>query len=399
MQINNVKDRYDCIILGGGCSGLQLSNQIIWQLQTCRDAKYKKIRILILEGRNNYKNDKTWCFWDDGSSPYCRWASNRWESWSISTPQNNEIFKHKSKKYYYHRLSSETFYHNSIGRINNSPNVFLNLSNTVEVINRVNNEFEIKAGARTYYGKKLVDCRHVNPDKVENAVWQIFYGYEIKTKASLKNLESVNLMHEIRADNSGIYFQYMLPISVHSVLFQTTYIGVDLFKPDRLKEETILTIDRLFKNWVVLRTEQGTLLQSGIFDKETVEGVCYGGSSRGAIRPSNGYAFSRITKWSVNTAKLILETETVEIKKSLTSSIVAFMDEVFLQLLRRSPSDAVRTILCLAKYLSPETFARFMSDKLNFLDIMRVVFASPKIPMIISSWDKFKKNHANKIND
>ena len=113
-------------------------------------------------------------------------------------------------------------------------------------------------------------------------------------------------MKEIRHDDSGIFFQYILPISEKSLLLQVTYIGKN-FSPEELKSEVIVNINRLQNStWNILRTESGVLLQSGQFDKVPISNSLRGGSNWGALRPSTGYAFSRIYHWSSDTADLIL---------------------------------------------------------------------------------------------
>ncbi|HBM51941.1 MAG TPA: lycopene cyclase, partial [Deltaproteobacteria bacterium] len=48
---------WDAIVLGAGCAGLTLVNELIARGEG-------QLRILLLEERNEYTNDRTWCFWN-----------------------------------------------------------------------------------------------------------------------------------------------------------------------------------------------------------------------------------------------------------------------------------------------------------------------------------------------
>ena len=48
---------YDLIIIGGGCAGLSLARRLIEDEST--------LRVLILEHRDAYSDDRTWCFWEN----------------------------------------------------------------------------------------------------------------------------------------------------------------------------------------------------------------------------------------------------------------------------------------------------------------------------------------------
>ena len=108
MSESPLKNEYDLIILGGGCSGLQLANQIIWK--TDEDSgNAPNPNVLIIESRKHYVNDKTWCFWDDGASRYGKWSHNNWRKWSFSSDIKSYEIVHQSSKYKYFYLKSIDF--------------------------------------------------------------------------------------------------------------------------------------------------------------------------------------------------------------------------------------------------------------------------------------------------
>ncbi len=384
MQTTKITEKYDILILGGGCSGLQLSNQLIWKIKGGVVLKnYPKI--LILEARKTYTNDRTWSFWNDGSSGYCEWAANHWRQWSFSSSTDSMHFTHKSHQYEYFCLRGIDFYERSLSLIKDSPNISIKLGVEVNKINKGQDGFLVKTDSGLYSSKQIIDCRYKKPDKVKNATWQIFYGYEITFKSNLFQSASVKLMDDIRHDKSGIYFKYLLPLTDNSMLLQITYIGTKYFTPDHLKEEATLNANQILgRNWQIQRTEKGVLLQSGTYPREPIPGAIQGGSNWGALRPASGYAFSRIEIWSQETASRILKCHTIT-KWKIIQTTQDFMDRVFLMVLKKSPASIVQTLLNMGKSLHPNVFARFMGDKANLTDLFKVILTSPKKEMVLAA--------------
>ena len=61
----------DILILGGGCAGLSLALRLAADGENCPST-------VILESRSHYSNDRTWCFWDDGSAHLRGLVQHRW---------------------------------------------------------------------------------------------------------------------------------------------------------------------------------------------------------------------------------------------------------------------------------------------------------------------------------
>ncbi|MAW33381.1 MAG: hypothetical protein CMK56_03105 [Proteobacteria bacterium] len=395
MSKSPLKKEYDLIILGGGCSGLQLANQIIWK--TNEDSTIvPNLKILIIESREHYVNDKTWCFWDDGTSHYNNWSYSNWQKWSFSSNIKSSEIVHRSNKYKYFYLKSIDFYDKSIKLIMENKNFSIKLGTWVENVENEEGGFLIKTKDATFFSKKIVDCRYQTPKNVRDPIWQIFYGYEIDFENSSYSKDLVGLMNKIRYDDSGIFFHYILPISERTLLLQVTYIGKQFFLPEKLKSEVIFNISKLQKSaWNILRTESGILLQSGEFDKMSISNSVRGGSNWGALRPSTGYAFSRIYQWSSDTADLLLGRKKPK-KNKTVQKIQNFMDEVFLIVLKNYPKATVDTLLRLGKQLDPDTFARFMSDRAKLTDLIKVILACPKFIMTSQAINLIVKHRVKK---
>ena len=372
---------YDYIILGGGCSGLQLANQIIWKINATGGCQ-KELKILILEARTTYQDDRTWCFWDDGTSPYCKWATNKFDSWSFSTGSEGP-FIHKSDNYQYYYLKGIEFYQRSLAMIETSPNLFIKLNQKIKNIKKTKQGFIVQALEDQYTGGQIIDCRYSRPSHVSKAVWQTFYGYEIILDKTFSLKNEVVLMGDLRYESSGIFFNYLIPISSKTLLFQITYIGTHYFLPSELEDEVKLLVNKLFKNkWTIRRTEYGNLLQHGNYPKTNIPEATKGGSHWGALRASSGYAFSRILQWSSEKADEIVYAKPKITSKPFNNSIQNYMDSVFLKLIRLSPDQTCKTLINFGKKLEPDVFARFMNDSARIGDFLKIILICPKKAMI-----------------
>ncbi len=381
MQSPRTTLEYDYIILGGGCSGLQLANQIIWKIDETGRSQ-KEFKILILEARTTYQDDRTWCFWDNGTSPYCKWATNKFDSWSFST-DSQRPFVHKSDNYQYYHLKGIEFYQRSLAMIETSPNLFIKLNQRIRNIKKTKEGFIVRASESLYTGGQIIDCRYSRPSYVSNAVWQTFYGYEIILEKPGRLNHEVVLMGDLRYESSGIFFNYLIPISSKTLLFQTTYIGTRYFLPNELEDEVNLLVNKLFKNkWTIRRTEAGNLLQHGDYRKNNIPDAIKGGSHWGALRASTGYAFSRILQWSSVKANEIVHCKPKIISKPFNKRVQNYMDSVFLNLIRLSPDQVCKTLINFGKNLEPDVFARFMNDSAKVSDFFKIILICPKKAMI-----------------
>ena len=93
---------YDLIVIGGGCAGLSLARLLIENEST--------LRVLILEHRDTYSDDRVWCFWEKSDHSLKNLEAKAWASWQFSSA-DDIIYSHKSDSDLAYRcIRSESFY-------------------------------------------------------------------------------------------------------------------------------------------------------------------------------------------------------------------------------------------------------------------------------------------------
>ena len=95
------------MILGAGCAGLSLCHYLL--------ERGVEKPVLILDRKEAFADDRTWCFWDVEETPFSGRAVRRWSSWAVRA-EGREIV-HTSGRYPYLCLTGADFYEDALEKI------------------------------------------------------------------------------------------------------------------------------------------------------------------------------------------------------------------------------------------------------------------------------------------
>src|SRR5687767_5601172 len=112
-------DQYDFIIRGAGCAGLSLVMRMI------HSGKFAQKKILLIDKEPKTKNDRTWCFWEEGKGFFEDIVYKRWGSMGFRSDDYNADFN--ITPYQYKMIRGIDFYEycfNEIRKHNNIEVVF-----------------------------------------------------------------------------------------------------------------------------------------------------------------------------------------------------------------------------------------------------------------------------------
>ena len=366
----------DVIILGGGCAGLSLA---------CRLADFaargnRIPQIIVLERRRAYVEDRTWCFWHERNQPLPYPVAARWSRWRFSSGKTSRL--HSSDAWEYVCLRSSDMYNRSVDKISDCDAINLNMGVQVTGVESVNGRHHIQTDDGTYRADTLIDCRTPDRSLLEQAnLHQIFLGVEFETEAEETPHDVVGLMEEMSVDSDGFHFRYHLPISPRRHLIEATRFSSSWVDPDRLSDLLDHYLSSLDGPFRIVRKEKG-VIPMGFPAQKDSRSVIAGGTRGGAVRPSSGYAFHRIQQWADTTAAGLVENKSPAVSDSRVRS---GMDTMFLRALKHAPEHAPDWFLRLAEHVSPDSFARFMTDQGTVGDHLNVIRALPAIPFVRSA--------------
>lgn len=349
-------NKYDIVILGGGCAGMQLMHQLI------HHAKYKGESILILDADKTYLQPKSWCFWHKSEDhPYQSIFNTTWNNLSIGFPEG---IKEKSiAPYRYSFIKSESFFDFHFKEIHQNDHV--NYSNDkVLKIEKLGNDFFIETNHEMITTQALYSS-FWNQEEVANDrsifLQQQFHGWEIYTDQPVFNPTAATLMDFSITQTSGVNFAYVLPYSVHQALIEITGFCAEEYSVDFFE---VVLKEYIQKNWncsyKIIKTERASIpMTSFAFNRFTKEGAIAIGTAAGMVKPTTGYAFNRIFRDSILLANDYFNHE---IPAAFTHNRFKFYDRLLLQLLKHSPVKALHILKQLFRKVSYQQVLCFLDE-------------------------------------
>lgn len=367
-----MKTESDILILGGGCAGLSLALRLADYGENCP-------RTVILESRSHYSNDRTWCFWDDGTAQLRELVQYRWPM--VTLAQDERRVSVNCRTIPYAMIPAENFYAHATAALAETARVTLAMNEPVLGDPRKEGglwRVETPRGAR--WAKYLIDARPQRlPERGAAVLWQSFSGYEIDSEVDCFDPGVARLMDFLPSKNGRITFIYLLPFSPRRALVEITILAPDPLGPEDLREELAAFIQSQVggSGHSVLRSEHGVLpMGQAAFDRGADVSHVRVGVAAGGARAASGYAFQRIQHWANACA-----TELIAGKPPLLhqpdSWITHAMDALFLRVLRAHPERAPELFLALFALQDPRQIIRFMSDHALMADYVAIILALP----------------------
>lgn len=346
---------YDKIIVGGGVFGLSYALLSI-------EHKLPH-RVLIVEARDTYTNDRNWCFWADSDlpEPIKPLVSNTFSQSHYSSAGVSYTLRHSDTPYC--RISSQSFYSRITELIRTSHLVDLVMGQRVDVASLPQN--------------KCLDARgNWESANDSHTMTQAFVGLSVKVKQHAYPLNEAQVMRNMRVVENGkthFVFDYILPISATELLYEVTCFSAH---PPSIKTLYDWTYTRIIDDFSpedieVIHREQAYLPMSV---PQNI-GAHQVGALSGMMRPATGYAFLQIQRQ----VQHLLGLKTT---KPALSRLTQFMDGVFLRVIRRQPELCPQIMMRMVSRMPMRQFVDFMNNRLSFKVWISVVKSVPKKPFI-----------------
>jgi lycopene beta-cyclase len=377
--------RVDLLIIGGGCAGLSLANEL---------AKLTSPpSTLILEPRTFYREDRTWCFWADQFTNFDQLPLQSWHK--VSVRAGNRNAKPNFELNPYQVLRSLDFYHDRIERIESIPEIQLRLGEAAgESRKDPLGGWITETSHGPIHSKYIVDTRpSADYHSSSPELWQTFVGVEMEFAEDAFDPATAVLMHFLPPSESDIRFLYQLPFSKTRGLVELTMLSVKRPSFADLKLQLEQELERNFagRSYRVVREEKG-LIPMGLEKSVKLQDPSYVqvGVSAGSARPSTGYTFCRIQRWAQECARA-LDGGRAPIGPLGDSPLVRQMDNIFLRVLKSHAQLAPEIFVRLFEKVPAARLSRFLGDSPTILDALSVVSALPKLPFLRECLNPAKK--------
>lgn len=379
-------ERYEYVILGAGCAGLSLCYYLLEQ--GVREP------ILILDRRDGFPDDRTWCFWNVEATPFSHLCIKRWNSWTVHYA--GRTASQLSAQHPYLCLTAADFYGYALDRIASRGNVTLRLGESVEDCSEYGEEVLANTSRGDYTASYVFDGRGLPPgspvfeEARKNAVWvpQKFLGLRLRTQEPVFDPETCTLMDFSVSQERGLRFVYVLPFSGREALVENVYLSDAEVSPDEHRAELAEYLSKVYGlepgGYLVDGEEQGYIpMTDYAFPRNPGERTYSIGMLGGQTRTSTGYTFLRIQRYCRALAESVVAGR--DVPKRVDAARYHLLDKIFLRFMKEHPEQCPGVYLRMFARLSPDTLVRFLTEKSTLADDVRLTLAMPKMPFLKSA--------------
>lgn len=363
----------DLLVIGGGCAGLSLALRMA-------EGAGSIDSVLLLEAREAYSDDRTWCFWRTRSHRFEALVEAQWSSFEVRHGGRTQRLSCEDTPY--QMIPSIGFYRHALDRIEASPRVNLDLGVSVTADPEPDGEgWVVHTPGRSIRARYVVDTRppSVAPDCL---LWQSFLGQVVRTGHEAFESGTALLMDFDEPSSRWVRFTYVLPRTAQEALVETTVFATRPLGAEELREVHQMGLERRLgtEDMEVLRSEYGALPMGVTTAADPVPWI-RAGLFHGGARPSTGYAFQRIQTWAESCADSLRFGRGPRGPRP-DPVVRRWMDTVFLNVLSADPARGPELLFRLFSGAAPARVIRFLSDEGSTLDSLAVVRSLPPSPFL-----------------
>ncbi len=322
---------FDFILAGGGAAGLGLAYHMV-------HSPLKDCSILVIDKELKNKNDRTWCYWTAHPTILDTIIYHSWERLKFVSDDFEQIFN--LSPYQYHMIRGIDFYEKTTQELSKHNVRFV--YGTVEQIKDGEDRAEAIVNGTSYYGKWIFDSLFLPSEFRVDAtryhdVKQHFKGWEIETDWDVFDPQIMTLFDFRIPQKRSMRFIYILPFSSRRALVEYTLFSANLLTEEEYTEGLNDYLENTLglKKYRILAEEKGIIpMTDQPFARRGGKRILYTGTKGGRVKPSTGYAFSRIQQDSAAIVQSLLKYgDPFHLPKS--PWVFRMSDSVMLQLMYR----------------------------------------------------------------
>ena len=362
------ENHFDYIIIGHGLAGLQLA------LGFMNDDELKHTKIALIDPSNKAVNDKTWSFWETGSSKWDTIIEKSWKT-ALFHSKNQSLSIHL-KPYTYKSIRSIDFYNWAKNTLQQSVNI--HFIKDVIVSTSETDSVSVQGKNGLYTANHVFDSRMPNNFNLEGSkytyIQQHFKGWIIETETPYFNPNTFTMMDYRFQYQNSTSFVYVLPFSETRALIEYTF-----FTPETVSESVYdaaikdyidnhLQID----NYKINETEMGNIPMTDYpFWTHNSKYLTKIGTAGGWVKGSTGYSFKHTEK---NVATIIKNIKNgQEPSHNLFQKKYKLYDKIFLKVLETNNEKGVWIFEQFYSKNAISTMFRFLDEESSFTEDLKIM--------------------------
>tara|TARA_B110000858_G_scaffold38316_1_gene43211 strand:+ start:1650 stop:2798 length:1149 start_codon:yes stop_codon:yes gene_type:complete len=374
------------IILGSGASGLLLAYRM------SQDSYFDDKSILIIDQVKDKGNDKTWCYWEEGTGEWDELLTKKWHKVFFGSEVFTDILD--ISPYSYKMIRSEKFYHKLWRSIDLKSNITF-IEDSVKSYEEVDNRVKVVTNKSTYFGLKLLNSipnKTVYETQQKYPVLQQhFMGWFVKTKTDCFDDSIATFMDFNIPQNGNTRFMYVLPIDKNMALFEYTLFSKDLLEhseyEDAIKE---YLKEKKITEFEILEKETGAIpMTSFKFEELNSNSILNIGTAGGWTKASTGYTFYNTSKKTKDLVSFLKKEDDLSAFSKKTK--FWFYDLLLLDVLANNNEKGSTFFASIFKKVNVKTILKFLGEESNIGEDLKIITSVSPKPFILAIVKRFSR--------
>ena len=372
---------YTYIIAGAGAAGLSLGLHLVREFGP-------KLRILIIDRSDKTVNDRTWCFWHNGTPPHAHLISKSWTQFHFADQSHGEITLPLGP-WAYHMIRGIDFYRYARTVLAECEGVeFLQAS--VDRVSENGDRAVVHAAGTQYTGRYVFNsCYAAEDDKRSqlsgNFLWQDFHGWWIETNKPTFQTNTASLMDFRTPQDGETRFFYVLPTSDRSALVEHTIFGksrLPLVQHEKAISEYLLA-SKGISDFRITERETGCIPMTDLpIQGKSNHRIVRLGALGGAVKPTTGFAFLRIQKQVEQIVSALKEGNPPQVKPVGSAKRYGFYDRLLLEILTREGHRGMGIFSALFRRNPISRVLQFLDESTSIEEEARLFATLPSLPFL-----------------
>ena len=364
---------YDYIFAGAGLAALMTVYKM------AESGAFGDKSILLVDEDAKKSNDRTWCFWDKGTSLWQGSVSKTWERAAFAGADFRRTMD--LAPYRYQMIRGVDFYNQVFAVILKQDNITF-LNEKVVSIEGNGGRIVVGTAGESYSCGKVFNSIYrkseVEGKKKYPFLQQHFVGWFIKSDAAVFDPGVATIMDFSIAQKGNTRFMYVLAMSETEALVEYTLFSKDLLKESEYEEAIEEYIGKLgIVNYKVLEKERGSIPMTCYpFWKKDTADIIHIGSAGGWTKASTGYTFRNADKRSDELVAFLKKGKRFGYSRGIDRFWL--YDLLLLDILYRCNAVGSRIFSSLFRKEKVAVIFRFLDEESSLLDDVRVISRCPK---------------------
>ena len=348
------------------------------------DNFFRSKSILVIE--NSIKDEnKTWCFWDKKDSIWDEFIAKKWSE--IRFKNVDTHIDYNLNQLRYNMINSPMFFKKIKNIVESKLKISLVHDNVLNV-SEENETVNVMSKNGQYTASKVFNSipKFTPYDDGKNfpKLLQHFKGWTIKTNKSCFNPHMATIMDFSIDQKNETRFFYLLPKKNNEALIEFTLFTKNLIEEREYESEIKKYISSLkIKDYVIISKEKGVIPMTCYpYDKYNSSNLIHIGTAGGWTKPSSGYTFRFIDKFSDKLISFLVSGRSF--KKFKFRNRYWFYDLIFLDVLFNKNSVGSVLFETMFKKNSFSSIFRFLDNEGSYWDDLRIINSFPKLMFIKS---------------